>query len=276
MKHFYNQIEQSWQTKHSLLCIGLDPDPGRFPEHIDKTENGIYEFCSQIVTATARWACAFKPQIAYFAAHAAEGALQQIIQDIKNNHPSTPVILDAKRGDIGSTAQMYAREAFERYSADAVTVNPYMGGDTLKPFTDYADKGVIVLCRTSNPGSGDFQSQRLNGQTLAEQVAEKASHSWNENQNIGLVVGATYPEELDKIRKIVGDMPLLVPGIGAQGGDLKQVLTNGLTDRGGGLMINVSRSVLYAGGGEEFASHSAMEAKKLCTEISKSLDEVVA
>ena len=272
MKEFYSKISQSWASKQSLLCIGLDPDPSRFPEHISKSENGIYEFCTQIVEATADWACAFKPQIAYFAAHAAEGALQQIILDIKNNHPDTPVILDAKRGDIGSTAQMYAREAFERYAADAVTVNPYMGGETLKPFTDYADKGVIVLCRTSNPGSGDFQNQQLGGEhTLAEQVAKKASQSWNENQNIGLVVGATYPEELNNIRKIVGEMPLLVPGIGAQGGDLQQVINNGLTESGGGLMINVSRSVLYAGGGLEFAQHSASEAQKLCNEITLAL-----
>ena len=180
--------------------------------------------------------------------------MQRLIAHIHDEHPDIPVILDAKRGDIGSTAQHYASEAFERYGADAVTLNPYLGRDSIQPFLDRADKGVILLCRTSNPGGADFQALDCGGRPLYQHVAETVARGWNENGNCALVTGATWPEELGEVRAIVGDMPLLVPGIGAQGGDLEAVLQHGLTLAGDGLLISSSRAILYAGSGMDFAA----------------------
>jgi orotidine-5'-phosphate decarboxylase len=189
------------------------------------------------------------------------------IAHIRERHPAIPVILDAKRGDVGSTAEMYAREAFERYRADAVTVNPYLGFDSLTPFLDYADRGVVILCRTSNPGARDVQDFAGDGRKLYQRIAEKAARDWNANGNVLLVVGATYPQELGEIRTIVGDMPILVPGVGAQGGDVAAVLANGATADGTGLVISSSRAVLYAGGGEDYAQAARAAALKLRDEI---------
>ncbi|MGC1518323.1 MAG: orotidine-5'-phosphate decarboxylase [Azonexus sp.] len=254
---FTQMLVAAWQKNDSLLCVGLDPDPARFPSHLKRggehDDNAILEFCTAIVDATADLVCAFKPQIAYFAACRAEDQLEALIAHIHEKHPGIPVILDAKRGDIGSTAEHYASEAFERFQADAVTVNPYMGHDSLAPWLAYREKGVILLCRTSNPGGSDLQFLDVGGEKLYERVARLAAQEWNSSGQIGLVVGATFPGEIARVREIVGDMPLLVPGIGAQGGDIEATVRAGRTVDGAGLMINSSRAILYAGKDEDFA-----------------------
>jgi orotidine-5'-phosphate decarboxylase len=257
---FIEQLNKAWQKNNSLLCVGLDPDPAKFPAHLKGQPDAIFRFCSEIADATADLACAFKPQIAYFAARRAEDQLEALITHIHAKHPNVPVILDAKRGDIGSTAEQYAIEAFERYQADAVTVNPYMGRDSVEPWLAYKDKGVILLCRTSNPGGSDLQFQKVGaafgsqGTALYELVAEMVAKDWNTTGQCALVVGATFPGEIARVREIVGDLPLLVPGIGAQGGDIEATVNAGKTTNGTGLMINSSRAILYAGKGEDFAA----------------------
>ena len=251
---FTQMLAAAWQRNNSLLCVGLDPDPAKFPAHLKGREDAILEFCTAIVDATADFVCAFKPQIAYFAARRAEDQLEALIAHIHARHPGIPVILDAKRGDIGSTAERYALEAFGRFQADAVTVNPYMGRDSLDPYLAYPDKGVILLCRTSNPGGSDLQFLDVGGERLYEHVARLAANEWNTSGQIGLVVGATFPAEIARVRAIVGDMPLLVPGIGAQGGDIAATVEAGRTANATGLMINSSRAILYAGNDEDFAA----------------------
>jgi len=282
MTRFIDTLTASWRRTGSLLCVGLDPDADKLPRAaIDVLDGGagagLFAFNREVIDATAPWACAFKAQFAHYAAVGAERELQRSIAYIKQRHPDTPVILDAKRGDIGATARMYAREVFERYGADAVTVNPYLGGDALAPFLEYADKGVFVLCRTSNPGSGDFQQLAVDGaggRTLAEHVAARAAGAWNANGNVGLVVGATWPEEVGKIRAQVGAMPLLIPGVGAQGGDLAATLENALVDVGdavrAGILINISRGITGAAGdGEDFAAAAGCAAQRWCGEINR-------
>ena len=243
---FRTLLEDRWAESGSLLCVGLDPDPDRLPAALRRTPDGIARFCIDIVDATAEFSCAFKPQIAYFAAAGAERQLEAVCAHIRENHPTVPLILDAKRGDIGDTAKMYAREAFDRYGAHAVTVNPYMGGDTLAPYQEHEGRGIIVLCRTSNPGSGEFQSGLIDGEPLYKHVARRAAGEWSARGDVALVVGATYPGELAEVRAIVGDMPLLVPGVGAQGGDPAQVVRNGADSGRAGLIVNSSRAILYA------------------------------
>jgi orotidine-5'-phosphate decarboxylase len=255
--HFMQSLHQAWQRNDSLVCVGLDPEPAKFPPHLRDTPDAVYTFCRAIVDATADRVCAYKPQIAHFAALRAEDALERLIAHIHDAHPGVPVILDAKRGDIGSTAQHYATEAFERYRADAVTLNPYLGRDSIQPFLDRADKGVILLCHTSNPGAADLQDlivESTNGERLPlyQHLARTIARDWNANGNCALVTGATWPEQLAQVRVLVGDMPLLVPGIGAQGGDVEAVLRHGRTADGTGLMISSSRAILYAGDGEDF------------------------
>jgi len=251
---FTQMLAAAWQRNNSLLCVGLDPDPAKFPAHLKGREDAILEFCTAIVDATADFVCAFKPQIAYFAAHRAEDQLEALIAHIHARHAGIPVILDAKRGDIGSTAEQYAVEAFGRFQADAVTVNPYMGRDSLDPWLAWPDKGVILLCRTSNPGGSDLQFLDVGGEKLYERVARLAAGEWNTTGQIALVVGATFPAEIARVRAIVGDMPLLVPGIGAQGGDIAATVEAGRTANATGLMINSSRAILYAGKDEDFAA----------------------
>ena len=263
---FIQSLNAAWQKNDSLLCVGLDPDPAKFPAHLKGRNDAIFEFCAAIVDATADLACSFKPQIAYFAARRAEDQLEALIAHIHEKHPGIPVILDAKRGDIGSTAEQYAIEAFERYRADAVTVNPYMGRDSVEPWLAYQDKGVILLCRTSNPGGSDFQFLKVSSRETAqparsnvesalyELVAKKVAKEWNTTGQCALVVGATFPGEIARVREIVGDLPLLVPGIGAQGGDIEATVNAGKTAVGTGLMINSSRAILYAGKDENFAA----------------------
>ena len=254
---FLGALKNRWETTGSMLCVGLDPDVARLPgPHAGRVE-AIADFCIDIVDATAPHVCAFKPQIAYFAAVGAEAQLERVCDHIRSQHSDIPIILDAKRGDIGDTAKLYAREAFERYGAHAVTVNPYLGTDSLEPFLAHAGKGVIVLCRTSNAGSGTFQSQLIDGRPLYEHVAIRAAEEWAALGEVGLVVGATYPEELARVRSIVGDMPLLVPGVGAQGGDAAEVIRVGRAADGFGLVINSSRAVLYASSGADYADAAA-------------------
>jgi len=264
---FIERLARAWSRGQTLLCVGLAPDPARLPPHLAAADHPIFEFGRAIVDATADLVCAFKPQIAYYAAAGAEEQLEMTIAHIRRSHPEIPVILDAKRGDIGSTAEMYAKEAFVRYQADALTVNPYLGSDSLAPYLAYADKGVIVLCRTSNPGARDVQDIESDGRKLYQIIAEKAARDWNANANVLLVVGATYPEELAQIRSIVGDMPILVPGVGAQGGDVAAVMANGATADGTGLVISTSRAVLYAGSGPDYAQAARAAALKLRDEI---------
>ena len=260
---FMTALRQRWQTANTLVCVGLDPEPAKFPARFAKDPDAVFAFCRDIADATAPYACAFKPQIAHFAALGAERALERLIAHIKSSHPDMPVILDSKRGDIGSTAQHYATEAFDRYGADAVTANPYLGRDALQPFLDRADRGVIILCRTSNPGAGELQDLLVAGRPLYQHVAEKAAIEWNTNGNIALVVGATWPEQLAEVRVLVKDMPLLVPGVGAQGGDAAAVVSNAKSADGAGLMISSSRAVLYASSGEDYADAAAAAARAL-------------
>ncbi len=267
--NFIKAIESAWQKNNSLVCVGLDPDISKIPAHLRGLENPLFEFNRAIVDATSDLVCAFKPQMAFYSAVGAEQDLLLTIEYIHENHPGIPVILDAKRGDIGSTAEMYAKEVFDRYQADAVTVNPYMGGDTLRPFLKRSDKGVIILCRTSNPGSRDLQDLDTNGEKLFQIVARKASTEWNVNNNILLVVGATFPEELKEIRSMVGEMPLLVPGIGAQGGDVERAVMNGKTRNGTGMIINSSRGIIYSSQGDDFAEAARKAAKTLRDEINR-------
>lgn len=251
--NFMHALNTAWRERNSLLCVGLDPDPTRFPAHLRDKPDAIFQFCKAIIDATADLACAFKPQIAYFAAQRAEDQLEALIAHIHRQHSNTPVILDAKRGDIGSTAEQYAIEAFERFKADALTVNPYLGRDSIEPYLAYGDKGIILLCRTSNPGGSDLQSLDVGGEKLYEHLARLVSNEWNQGGQCALVVGATFPAEIARVRKLTGDMPLLVPGIGAQGGDVEATVRAGCTANGNGLLINSSRAILYAGDGEDFA-----------------------
>jgi orotidine-5'-phosphate decarboxylase len=255
---FIDKLNAAWSSNDSLLCVGLDPDLARFPEHLRAQPDGIVSFCKAIIDATADLACAFKPQIAYFAALGAERQLEAICSYLRVKYPHIPLILDAKRGDIGATAHQYAREAYERYGADAVTVSPYMGFDSVEPYMEWEDHGVIVLCRTSNAGGSDLQFLDVGGQPLYQHVARLVADKWNKNGQCALVVGATFPEELAQVRNIIGDMPLLVPGIGAQGGDIAATVNAGRTANGTGMMINSSRAILYAQPqGEEYFAAAA-------------------
>ncbi|MCX7169589.1 MAG: orotidine-5'-phosphate decarboxylase [Proteobacteria bacterium] len=275
--NFTERLDQASRQSGSLLCVGLDPDPARFPAHIAGRADATFEFCKAIVDATADLVCSFKPQIAYFSARRAEDQLETLIAYIQELHPGLPVILDAKRGDIGSTAGLYAIEAFERYGADAVTVNPYLGRDSVEPFLAYRDKGVILLCRTSNPGGSDLQLLEVatadGKERLYERVARLVAGEWNRHGQCALVVGATYPDEIRRVRELVGDMPLLVPGIGAQGGDIAATVKAGLNSLGRGLVINSSRAILYAGtqidGGENFAAAARQVALQTRDEINR-------
>lgn len=263
---FHDKLNAAWRRTDSMLCVGLDPDPARIPPHLDGPE-AVFRFCAEIADATADLVCAFKPQIAYFNAIGAEAQLERLCAHIRDNHPQAVLVLDAKRGDIGPTAERYAVEAFERYGADAVTVNPYLGGDTLEPFMAHDGKGVIVLCRTSNPGSADLQMLSVDGEPVYTHVARRAADEWSTQGEIALVVGATYPAELAAVRAIVGDMPLLVPGIGAQGGDVRTTVEAGRDSHGFGMMINSSRAVLYASSGPDFAAAARVVAQTTRDEI---------
>lgn len=260
---FMEKLKKAARANNSLVCVGLDPDLKKLPECLKNEKYPIFAFNKAIVDATKDYVCCYKPQAAYYAGQSADDELKMTIDYIHENYPEIPVILDVKRGDIGSTADMYAKEAFCRYNADAVTVNPYMGFDTLKPFLDYADKGVIILCRTSNPNSGDLQNLVCDGKMIYEHVALYARDKWNYNGNIALVIGATYPEELQHIRQLCPEMTFLVPGVGAQGGDVEKVVRYGCDAEGLGMAINSSRGIIYASKGEDFAAASGNAAREL-------------
>ena len=258
---FTDKLSDRTRAVDSMLCVGLDPDFARIPEHLKGEEDPVWAFCRAIVDATAPFVCAFKPQIAYFAAMGAEKTLERVIAYIHEKHPDIPVILDAKRGDIGSTPRQYAKEAFVRYKADAVTVSPYMGYDTITPYLEYQDKGVIILCRTSNPGGADIEELVCDGEMIYERIARLAAGPWNTTRQLGLVVGATQPAEIARVRKIAPSLPLLVPGIGAQGGDVNAAVAAGLDAAGAGMIINSSRAIIFAGKDENFAQAAADAAR---------------
>ena len=267
---FTDMLRDAERQNDSMLCVGLDPDPAKFPAPYRDDASKIGDFCCAIVDATADLVIAFKPQIAYFAAHRAEDQLERLIAHIRRTAPNVPVILDAKRGDIGSTAEQYAIEAFERYGADAVTLSPFMGFDSVLPYLKYQGKGAFLLCRTSNPGGDDLQSQRLSSvigePLLYEHIARLAQGPWNLNGQLGLVVGATYPSELAAVRAIAPTLPLLVPGVGAQGGDAMATVKAGWRAFNGQtvspIIVNSSRAILYASAGADFAAQARLEAIK--------------
>ena len=260
---FMEKLRHAAQVNRSLICVGLDPELAKLPECVRQKEHALFEFNRAIIDATVDWVCAYKPQAAYYAGQNADEDLKLTIDYIHERAPQIPVILDVKRGDIGSTANMYAKEAFERYNADAVTVNPYMGFDTLKPFLDHAEKGVIILCRTSNPNSGDLQNLVCDGKMVYEHVALLARDKWNYNHNAALVIGATYPEELRHVRELCPEMVFLVPGVGAQGGDVEKVVNFGCDATGHGIVINSSRGIIYADKTENFAAEAGNAAREL-------------
>ena len=267
---FLDMLRAAERQNDSMVCVGLDPEPARFPGALRGDASRIFDFCAAIVEATADLVIAFKPQIAYFAAHRAEDQLERLMAHMRQVAPGVPVILDAKRGDIGSTAAQYAVEAFERYGADAVTLSPFMGFDSVEPYLKYQGKGAFLLCRTSNPGGDDLQSQRLASvpgePLLYEHVARLAQGPWNLNGQLGLVVGATYPAEIERVRAIAPTLPLLIPGVGAQGGDAAATVKAGWRGDAQGtvapIIVNSSRAILYASAGEDFAQAARREALK--------------
>jgi len=273
MSAFCLALARAWEKNDSLLCVGLDPEIERFPPGIAAAPSPIFQFNKAIIDATHDLVCAYKPQFAHYAAYEAEDQLERTIEYVHRSYPGIPVILDGKRGDVGNTAERYAIEAFERYGADAVTVNPYLGGDSLEPFLKHADKGVVILCRTSNPGARDLQDLEVGARRLYHVVAELAATRWNDRGNCALVVGATYPRELAEVRRIVGAMPLLLPGVGAQGADVAQAVENGQTAEGTGLMMSSSRAILYGSArsaGADFAAGARAAAEALRAQINSS------
>ena len=273
--NFIDKLLAAEQAHQSLLCVGLDPDPAKLPGDWRGQPERIFEFCARIVDATADLVIAFKPQIAYFAAHRAEAQLERLMDHMRAHAPGVPIILDAKRGDIGSTAEQYAIEAFERYGADAVTLSPFMGFDSVQPYLTHAGKGAFLLCRTSNPGGDDLQSQRLAtvpGQPLLyEHVAQLAQGPWNLNGQLGLVVGATYPAEIERVRQLAPTLPLLIPGVGAQGGDALATVRAGYRQHqgrtSGPIIVNSSRAILYASSNDDFDQAARREALKTRAEL---------
>jgi orotidine-5'-phosphate decarboxylase len=260
---FSERLDQAVAASGGLVCVGLDPDLEKLPADLRKEPQPLFAFGRRIVDATVGLAAAYKPQIAFYSALGREAELAASIDYIRERAPAALVILDAKRNDIGNTARAYASEAFERYGADAVTINPYMGEDSVLPFLGDAGRGAILLCRTSNPGARDFQDLLIDGTPLYKRVAAHAAAHWNEHRNLMLVVGATYPSEMAELRRAHPELWFLVPGIGAQGGDLDSTLAAGLNSRGAGLLINSSRGIIYAGGG---ASASIQDAAAVLRE----------
>jgi len=265
---FIKKLNAAWASSQSLLMVGLDPDMTRMPAELKGKPDAIFQFCKQVIDATAPFVCGFKPQIAYFAAEGAERQLEDLCAYLREQYPHLPLVLDAKRGDIGATATQYAKEVFGRYGADAVTVSPYLGADSVDPYLEWEDRGVIVLCRTSNPGGSDLQFLMTDGVPLYLRVADLVANKWNKTGQCGLVVGATFPNELAAVRKAVGDsLPLLVPGIGAQGGDIAATCAAGCNSQKTGMMINSSRAILYAKGAGHWTEAAAAVAKQTRDDI---------
>jgi orotidine-5'-phosphate decarboxylase len=288
-RNFRKLLEAQW-SRGNFVCIGLDSEFEKIPRSAHRrgneraldVANTVVAFNHAIVEATKDLVCAYKPNAAFYEAHGDEGiaALHRTIMDIHAIAPDIPVILDAKRADIGNTNAGYVQAAFGFLQADAITVHPYLGAEALQPFLEMKDKGIFVLCRTSNPGAGEFQdlevvttqsetTGRKYTQPLYKVVAQRVTTEWNKNDNCALVVGATYPEELREVRQIVGDMPILIPGIGAQGGDVEKIVTAGKDSRGQGMIINSSRSIIFASNGTDFADAARRETEKLHTLINQ-------
>lgn len=272
---FVSKLENLW-SQGNFVCVGLDSDYSKLPLHLKEgktVDQAILEFNIAIIEATADLVCAYKPNIAFYEASGLEGlkALEETIKYIKQKYPEIPIILDAKRADIGNTSRNYAKAIFEHLQVDAVTVNPYLGKDALLPFLEYKEKGIIVLVKTSNPGAGEFQDQIIErgNKPLYQVVAENVVKDWNKNGNCGVVVGATYPEELKKVREIVGDIPILIPGLGDQGGTVQQVVEAGQDSRGWGMIINSSQSTIFASSGEDFAEAARVATRSLKEKINK-------
>lgn len=272
MRDFRQMLEMQW-SRGNFVCVGLDSEFNKIPKsaHISDNECGvdvadtIVTFNREIVKATLDLVCAYKLNSAFYEAYGAEGitALHRTIMDIHVIAPNVPVILDAKRGDIGNTNNGYVKASFDFLCADAITVSPYLGAEALQPFLARAEKGIIVLCRTSNTGAHEFQNLIVNGEPLYRFVARRVTSKWNKNNNCVLVVGATHPDELREVREIVGDMPILIPGIGAQGGDVEKTVMAGKDSRGKGMIINSSRGIIFASGGIDFAQVARRETEKL-------------
>lgn len=265
--NFSEKLLAAQKKNNSLVCVGLDPDLEKLPKHLEKTPADVVRFCLAIIEATKDLVCAYKPQIAFFEAMGYEGvkALEQVIDAIPDD---IPVILDAKRGDIGNTSAMYAKAAFEVMGVDAITVSPYLGRDSLEPFLKYQDKAIIILAKTSNPGAADFQEMMVDEMPLYEKVVTCALQ-WGSVEHIAFVVGATYPEHLARVRALAPDSVFLIPGVGAQGGKVEDVMKNGLRADGHGLVINSSRGIIFAGSGEDFDVRAREECEKLRGEINQ-------
>jgi orotidine-5'-phosphate decarboxylase len=275
-RNFRQMLEKLWAQKR-FVCIGLDSEYNKIPQHIkdfvaEGKENGLFantepidevmfRFNKNIIDATANLVCAYKPNIAFYEEQGTAGisALIRTIEYIKLRAPEVPIILDAKRADIGNTNQGYVRSTFKVFGADAITVHPYLGAEALQPFLDQKNKGIVVLCRTSNPGAGEFQDLEMNGEPLYQIVARKVTESWNNNGNCAVVVGATYPEELEQVRRIVGHMPILIPGVGAQGADVEKTVKAG----GREIIVNISRGAIFASNGADYAQAARRETIKL-------------
>jgi len=264
---FLERLESRQKKQKTLLCVGLDPSLEKIPKSILGLKLPVFEFNKLIINATHSFVCAYKPQIAYYSAISAEAELEMTIQYIQSAYPDIPVILDSKRGDIGPTAEMYAKEAFIRYNADAVTVNPFLGIDSVKPFIDYKEKGVVVLCRTSNKSASFMQDIQVESKPLFAHIAKKIMTEWNYNQNVLLVAGATYPQEIKMLRDIVPEATFLVPGIGAQGGSIEDVMKNGARADGLGLIISSSRAIIHASSNDDFAEKARAKAEETNMEI---------
>lgn len=262
---FHAQLRRGIERSGSTLCIGLDPDPARLPDSVGTGPDAIERFCLGIIDATSDLVCAYKPQIAHFAGQRAEAQLERICEAIRTRAPHAVLILDAKRGDIDSTAQWYAREAFGRYGADAVTVNPYLGTDAAAPFLEAG--GVIALCRTSNPGAAAVQELMVDGRPLYVHIAEMVAREWAVLGDCGLVVGATAPEALAEVRAVCGELPILLPGVGAQGGDLERSIELGRNRSVDGLIVSVSRQILYASPGPDFGAAARRAATGIHAQI---------
>lgn len=269
---FKSKLEKIVNSNNSLVCVGLDPDLAKLPKSVAHKSEPLFEFNSAIIDATADLVCCFKPNSAFYEALGAEGIkqLKKTCDYILKKYPTVPILLDFKRGDIGNTNQAYANFAFKYLGVDGVTLQPYQGGEALEPFFGYQDKGLFILVKTSNPGSGEFQNLKLSGRPLYEQVTKAAVSKWNQRGNIMLVAGATYPKELKNIRQIAGDnIQILVPGVGSQGGEIKAMLKAGLNCQKVGLIINSSRQIIYASKAEDFASAARQAAQALRDEINK-------
>lgn len=266
-----DKFDQIIAKNNSLVCVGLDSDLNKLPEHLKDSENPQFEFNKAIIDATHDLVCVYKPNSAFYEALGAKGMeqLKMTCDYIRNTYPEILIILDAKRADIGSTNEGYVAYAYDYLGVDGITLHPYLGSEAIKPFLERTDKAAIILCRTSNPGAGEFQDIISNGQKLFQIVAKKVVNEWNKNNNCFLVVGATYPEELAEVRKIAGDMTFLVPGIGAQGGDVEKTVKAGLNSKKAGMIINSSRGIIFASSEEDFAEKARVETMKLREEINK-------